>query len=68
MYEKVGYLIGPHGHAVYDEPLPDLNLVIHDHNLPPDNGEQGEMGLTPADASMQQGTGEGSNGEECAPS
>ena len=59
MYEKVGYLIGPHGHAAYNEPLPDLNLVIHNLDLPPDNGEQGEVGPIPADASMQQGTGEG---------
>ena len=53
MYEKVRYLISPHGHVVYDEPLPDLNLVIHDHDLPPDNGEQGEISPIPADASMQ---------------
>ena len=63
MYEKVRYLIGPHGHAIYDEPLPDLNLVMHDHDLPPDDDEQWKMDSTPETASMHQGTGEGGKGE-----
>lgn len=79
MYEQVRYLIGRPGHATYDAPLPDLNLVMHDHDLLPDDGQQretgedgngegfGPFGDDGEDASMQHGTGEGGNGEGSDP-
>ena len=63
-YDKVRTLIGPFSQVVYRDLLPELDIVMHDHDLLLNNSIEGEVNLILEDDTMDQATSKGSNGEE----